>query len=165
MVHPAPNGLVGDRDATFRQRILDVAKAQGKPEIEPARLLDDFRREAVPFVVIFVILMATEPPGRPQARTAVTMPVEMLFAHLKRILWHDCGCEKGASTNSYLPPPLIGGRRRSNVMINVAYRRKTHGEDLSFILPRAPLEAFRTALLISGSSRLVHTEPFRAEPE
>ena len=27
MVHLAPNGFVGDRDAAFRQQILDVAKA------------------------------------------------------------------------------------------------------------------------------------------
>ena len=49
MVHPAPNGLVGDHDAPLRQQIFDVAKAQCEPEIEPDRLLDDLRREPVPF--------------------------------------------------------------------------------------------------------------------
>jgi hypothetical protein len=54
MIHPAPNGLVGDHDATFRQQIFDVAKAQGEPEIQPDRLLDDLRWEAVPVVADFL---------------------------------------------------------------------------------------------------------------
>jgi len=33
IVHPAPNGLVGNRDAAFRQQILDVAEAEREPEI------------------------------------------------------------------------------------------------------------------------------------
>src|ERR1700741_1574123 len=41
MVHPAPNGLVGDHDAALRQQIFDVAKAHCEPEIEPNRLLDN----------------------------------------------------------------------------------------------------------------------------
>jgi hypothetical protein len=47
MVHPAPNRLVRDHDAAFRQQLFDVAKAQCEPEIESDRLLDDFGREAV----------------------------------------------------------------------------------------------------------------------
>ena len=58
MVHPAPNGLVGDHDAAFRQQIFDVAKAQGKPDVKPDRLLDDFQREPVPLVADFL-----HPPG------------------------------------------------------------------------------------------------------
>ena len=42
MIHPAPNGLVGDHDAAFRQQVFDVTEAQCEPEIEPDRLLDDF---------------------------------------------------------------------------------------------------------------------------
>jgi hypothetical protein len=34
MVHPATNGLIGDRYAAFRQQILGVAKAQGEPKME-----------------------------------------------------------------------------------------------------------------------------------
>src|SRR6202022_844805 len=47
MVHPAPDGLIGDHDPAFRQQIFDVAEAQREPNIEPDRLLDDFGREAV----------------------------------------------------------------------------------------------------------------------
>jgi hypothetical protein len=47
MIHPAPNSFVGDYYPTLGQQILDVALAQGKPEIKPDRLLDDFGREAV----------------------------------------------------------------------------------------------------------------------
>ena len=45
MVHPAPNCFIRDCDAAFRQQIFDIAKAQGEPQIEPDRLLDDFSRE------------------------------------------------------------------------------------------------------------------------
>ena len=48
MVHPAPDGLIGDHDPAFRQQILDVAEAQREPNIEPDRVLDDFGREPVP---------------------------------------------------------------------------------------------------------------------
>ena len=27
MIHPAPNGLVGDHDAAFRQQVFDVTEA------------------------------------------------------------------------------------------------------------------------------------------
>src|SRR5262249_40582800 len=43
------------RTATaFRQHIFDVAKAQGEPQIEPDRLLDDFGGKPVPFVADFL---------------------------------------------------------------------------------------------------------------
>jgi hypothetical protein len=35
MVHPAPDGLIGNQDPAFRQQILDVAEAQREPNIEP----------------------------------------------------------------------------------------------------------------------------------
>ena len=54
MVHPAPNGFVGDRDAAFRQQIFDVAEAQGEPEIEPDRLMNDLRWEPISTVADFL---------------------------------------------------------------------------------------------------------------
>ena len=54
MIHPAPNGLVGNRDAAFRQQILDVAKAQREPEIEPNRPLNDLRRKPVTGIADFI---------------------------------------------------------------------------------------------------------------
>jgi hypothetical protein len=33
IIHPAAHGLVGDRDPALSQQILDVAKAEGEPEI------------------------------------------------------------------------------------------------------------------------------------
>src|ERR1700674_2906619 len=44
VVHPAPHGLVGNGNPAFGQQILDVAQAQGEPDIQPNRLLDDLRR-------------------------------------------------------------------------------------------------------------------------
>src|SRR5271154_6229372 len=41
MVCPAPNGLVGHRNAAFCQQVFDVAQAQGEAEVEPDRLLND----------------------------------------------------------------------------------------------------------------------------
>src|ERR1019366_2723590 len=47
MVHPAAHGFIGHQDPTLSQQILDIAEAQGEPDIKPDRLLDDFGREAV----------------------------------------------------------------------------------------------------------------------
>src|SRR6202158_1951010 len=47
MVYPAPNGLVGDCNAALCQQVLYVAQAQGEPEVEPDRLLDDLGWESV----------------------------------------------------------------------------------------------------------------------
>src|SRR5258708_4104629 len=54
MVDPAPNGLVGDRNAAFCQQIFDVAQAQGEPEVEPDRLLNDRWWEAITTVADFL---------------------------------------------------------------------------------------------------------------
>jgi hypothetical protein len=53
MIHPAPNGLIGDHEA-FCQQIVDVAEAQREPEIEPDRLLDDFGRKAIAAIADFL---------------------------------------------------------------------------------------------------------------
>src|ERR1700720_712252 len=54
MIHPAPNGLVGDHNAAFRQQVFDVTEAQCEPEIEPDRLLDDLWRKAVAAIADFL---------------------------------------------------------------------------------------------------------------
>ena len=33
MVHPTPDGLIRDRHSALRQQILDVAQAEGEPEV------------------------------------------------------------------------------------------------------------------------------------
>jgi hypothetical protein len=38
---PAPDALVGNVYATLSEHIFDIAKAEGKPEIEPDGVLDD----------------------------------------------------------------------------------------------------------------------------
>jgi hypothetical protein len=45
MVHPAAHRLIGNQDPTLSQQILDVAEAQGEPDIKPDRLLDNFGRK------------------------------------------------------------------------------------------------------------------------
>jgi hypothetical protein len=52
MVHPAPDGLIGDHDPAFRQQIFDVAETQREPNIEPDRVLDDFGRKEVAAIAI-----------------------------------------------------------------------------------------------------------------
>jgi hypothetical protein len=59
MVYPAPNELVGDYNAALCQQVFDVAQAQGEPEVEPDRLLDDLGWETVAAV-------ATGRPQEPQ---------------------------------------------------------------------------------------------------
>ncbi len=53
MVHPTPNGLVGNRNTAFRQQVLDVAEAEREPEIEQYRLVDDLPRRLVSAVADF----------------------------------------------------------------------------------------------------------------
>ncbi len=54
MVHPTPNRLVGHRQSAFRQQILDVAQAEGEPEIEPYCLVNDLGREPISGVADFL---------------------------------------------------------------------------------------------------------------
>ena len=46
MVHPATNPLVRQYNSSLREQILDVARAQGEPQIQPDRLSDGLGREA-----------------------------------------------------------------------------------------------------------------------
>ena len=45
--HPSPHRFVGDVEPSFGQGLLDIAIAQSEPQIEPDRVLDDLRREAM----------------------------------------------------------------------------------------------------------------------
>ena len=54
VIHPTPNRLVGHRHSAFRQQILDVTQAEGEPEVEPYRWVNDFGREAVSDVAYFL---------------------------------------------------------------------------------------------------------------
>jgi hypothetical protein len=47
MIHPTAHGFVGDRDPALGQQILDVAKAEGEPEIKPDRVVNDLSREPI----------------------------------------------------------------------------------------------------------------------
>ena len=39
--NPPPHGFIGNLQASLGQKLLDVAVAQGEPEIKPDRVLDD----------------------------------------------------------------------------------------------------------------------------
>src|SRR4029079_9278535 len=45
--HPSPHRLVGGVQTTLRQQLLELAVAQGDPEIKPDRVLNDLGREAM----------------------------------------------------------------------------------------------------------------------
>jgi hypothetical protein len=53
MIHPAPNGLVRNHNPALSQQVLHIAKAEREPKIQPDRLLDDLRREAISVVADF----------------------------------------------------------------------------------------------------------------
>ena len=44
-VHPETNRFTTDDDATLRQEILDIRRAESKPMICPNRIGDDFARK------------------------------------------------------------------------------------------------------------------------
>src|ERR1700722_4230131 len=47
LLSPLAHGLIGNTNPAGRQYLLDHAQAQGKPEVEPNRITDDFRRKAM----------------------------------------------------------------------------------------------------------------------
>src|SRR5271156_5801397 len=69
MVHPTPNRLIGHRHAAFRQQIFDVAQAEGEPEVEPYRLVNDLRRETIPAVADFLHPLGYSATGRTASPT------------------------------------------------------------------------------------------------
>src|ERR1700722_13074116 len=69
MVHPTPNRLVGHRHSAFRQQILDVTQAEGEPEVEPYRSVNDFGREAVSHVAYFLHPLGYSTTGRTASLT------------------------------------------------------------------------------------------------
>src|SRR5262249_28195884 len=85
MVHPAPNGLIGDRNTAFCQQIFDVTKAQREPEIEPDRLLDDLGREPVTFVADFLhsVCYLTMSETARQNRRDKALPADVCSARLR----------------------------------------------------------------------------------
>ncbi|MGB6175853.1 MAG: hypothetical protein WBF43_05860 [Methylocella sp.] len=56
MIQPAAHRLIGNRASAFRQQILNVTAAQGEPDINPNRLLDNLGRKAVAAKLILVII-------------------------------------------------------------------------------------------------------------
>jgi hypothetical protein len=69
MVHPTPNGLVRHRHSAFRQQIFDVTQAEGEPEVEPYRLVNDLRRETIPAVADFLHPLGYSATGRTASPT------------------------------------------------------------------------------------------------
>ena len=43
---PLPNHLVGDRHASLREEIFNIAEAEAEPMVEPDRVADDVGRES-----------------------------------------------------------------------------------------------------------------------
>ncbi len=82
-IDPASDGLIGDHDPTLGQQILDIPEIQGKPDIKPDRLLDDFGPKAETTVAVVPSSMPTGQTERAHARNAVTIPLTAMLA--------DCG--------------------------------------------------------------------------
>ena len=53
MIHPASDCLVRNCNSALREQVLDIAKAEGKSEIEPDRLVNDLWREPISGVADF----------------------------------------------------------------------------------------------------------------
>src|SRR5208282_6693787 len=53
MIHPASDCLVRNCNSALREQVLDVAKAEGEPEIEPDRLANDLRWKSISGVADF----------------------------------------------------------------------------------------------------------------
>src|SRR6266481_2395174 len=66
--NPAPHRFIGNLQAALGEELLDVAVAQGEPEIKPDRVLDDRRREAMSAVGELIHCRPTLPGGSLELR-------------------------------------------------------------------------------------------------
>src|SRR5271165_1955320 len=80
MVHPTPNRLIGHGHSAFRQQIFDVAQAEGEPEVEPYRLVNDLRRETISVVADFLHPLGYSATGQTASPTPRegNLPIELL---------------------------------------------------------------------------------------
>jgi len=65
---PQPDRLMRDNDATSGQHVFDHPQAQGKTEIEPHRVGNDFSGKAVATVERITVCHASSSPIKPQVR-------------------------------------------------------------------------------------------------
>src|SRR5215471_4636503 len=82
--HPTPDGFVGDVEPPLGEEFLDVTIAQREAQVEPDRMLDDYRRKAVAAVGDFRHRLSL-PDGRASEPSVIltksyTPPAD-LYAH------------------------------------------------------------------------------------
>src|SRR3984893_11393995 len=175
MVYPAPNGLVGDHDPTLGQQILDVAKAQGEPDIKPDRPLDDFGREAVAAIVDlghhrWLRMKVTD--GKPAGD--VTMPSCLLGARGDiSILRQQRTCAQNQSLNGSLDQVrketanrsstnsenIDGGRRRSTgprLFVRPLLLFASVALVIGFVAVRTDVEPYKTPFFRLFFSNTLH---------
>jgi len=71
---PAPDYFVGQLNSSLGEQIFDIAKAEGKSEIQPDCMLDDLRREAMAAIADSSHLQRLTPHHVDGIRFYVTMP-------------------------------------------------------------------------------------------
>ena len=77
--------LIGNIEPALGEQILHVATAQGEPEIQPDRVLDDWRRKAMSAIREMGRARTLSDPFLPGDPVAVTMP-EREFRDGRRLL-------------------------------------------------------------------------------
>src|SRR5947207_1572708 len=79
--NPAPHRLIGDIESAFSEELLHVPVAQCEPQIEPDRVLDDRRREAMS--AVGELIHAGSLPCR--AAVSVTLPASRSHRRAMRL--------------------------------------------------------------------------------
>ena len=80
LLSPLAHGLVGHANPAGRQHFLDHAQAQGKPEVEPNRITDDFRRKAMAAIEGFTSARHGSAYATIRSRSVkLTVPCEVAF--------------------------------------------------------------------------------------
>src|SRR5260370_11509061 len=72
--HPASYGLIRDIEPALGKQLLHVAIAQGKPEVQPDRMLDNWRRKAMSAIGELAHAKTLSDQLLPGDPVAVTMP-------------------------------------------------------------------------------------------
>ncbi len=85
---PAPDRLIRNVDATLGQQILDIAKRQGEPSVEPNRVLDNHGRKAMSLEGYRCHAVTVTAPDRSGHLLNVSMPLTrnmlLSFAQFER---------------------------------------------------------------------------------
>jgi hypothetical protein len=111
LLRPTPDRFIGNNDAALQQHFLHEAKAQWKSEIQPDRVDDHRRRNAMAFVVDWALGHFDEIAAILPAAVKLTSPVERLMrTNALRARPRRRGLPNDGGERSVIMPKILDGQ-------------------------------------------------------